>query len=72
MVISEIDINWLCAAMYMPFEIDVNECATLNGSCSQMCVNTIGSYLCSCGYGYELDLDNRTCNGKFKCINMVS
>lgn len=42
---------------------DVNECVTCNGSCSQICSNTIGSYTCSCAAGYMLSVDNRTCLG---------
>ena len=33
-----------------------------NSSCSQICTNTIGSYICSCRPGYVLDIDNRNCN----------
>ena len=32
--------------------------------CSQGCLNTAGSYVCSCHYGYSLANDNKTCNGK--------
>ena len=33
---------------------DINECSTKNGSCSSnaTCVNTPGSYLCSCNVGF--------------------
>lgn len=47
--------------------LDLNECNTY-GSCSQMCINTEGSYTCSCVEGYVLQPDNRSCkakNGKF-------
>ena len=44
---------------------DINECLSNNGSCSQTCTNTNGSYICSCQLGYVLSVNNRTCIGKF-------
>ncbi|XP_035528551.1 complement C1r subcomponent-like [Morone saxatilis] len=47
--------------------IDVDECSKPDpgdGSgplCSQICINTPGSYHCSCRYGYKLHLDQYTC-----------
>uniref|UniRef100_A0A8D3CYU3 Vitamin K-dependent protein C n=1 Tax=Scophthalmus maximus TaxID=52904 RepID=A0A8D3CYU3_SCOMX len=47
--------------------IDIDECsapAAGDGSgplCTQICLNTLGSYLCSCHHGYELRSDQRTC-----------
>uniref|UniRef100_A0A3B3DJ15 complement subcomponent C1r n=1 Tax=Oryzias melastigma TaxID=30732 RepID=A0A3B3DJ15_ORYME len=45
--------------------IDVDECSapeTGNGPlCSQICLNTLGSYLCACHHGYELRSDQSTC-----------
>uniref|UniRef100_A0A8D0D1R3 Vitamin K-dependent protein C n=1 Tax=Sander lucioperca TaxID=283035 RepID=A0A8D0D1R3_SANLU len=47
--------------------IDMDECSQPDpgdGSgplCSQICVNTPGSYRCSCHHGYKLHLDQRTC-----------
>eukprot|EP00064_Thunnus_orientalis_P013210 superscaffoldBa00002117_g13247 len=47
--------------------IDIDECSGPvpgDGSgplCSQICLNTLGSYLCSCHHGYELRSDQRTC-----------
>ena len=37
--------------------IDIDECATNNGGCSPHadCVNTNGSYICSCRNGYHGD-----------------
>ena len=43
---------------------DINECASNNGNCSQICSNTVGSYMCSCMTGYVLDVDGTTCNGE--------
>ena len=45
--------------------IDIDECKDKEKSgCSQRCLNTAGSYVCSCHYGYSLANDNKTCNGK--------
>ncbi|XP_050932001.1 complement C1r subcomponent isoform X2 [Lates calcarifer] len=47
--------------------IDLDECsspAPEDGSgpvCDQICLNTLGSYLCSCHHGYELRSDQRSC-----------
>ena len=43
---------------------DINECATNNGGCSQVCLNTEGSYVCDCYPGYGLGPNNHTCNGR--------
>ena len=43
---------------------DVNECNSTNGGCNHVCTNTIGTFLCSCNSGYELDADQRTCVGE--------
>ena len=43
---------------------DVNECSTNNGGCSHVCTNTVGSFVCSCNTGYELDSDETTCSGE--------
>ena len=39
-----------------------------NGGCNQNCINTIGSYHCSCNSGYILDVDLKSCNGKYLFI----
>nr|XP_020466500.1 complement C1r-A subcomponent-like [Monopterus albus] len=47
--------------------IDIDECSApepRDGSdslCAQICLNTLGSYICSCHHGYELRSDQRTC-----------
>ena len=44
--------------------IDIDECATTNGGCGQICNNTEGSYNCSCQPGYVVDDDNwKNCVG---------
>lgn len=47
---------------------DVNECSTNNGGCEQDCVNTIGSFKCSCRLGYRLDPITQKCVGEYAKI----
>ena len=49
--------------------IDINECdpAKELHRCSQTCINTEGSYNCSCTEGYELKKDGYECEGN--CSN---
>ena len=51
---------------FFSFLIDVNECATNNGGCDQICNNTKGSYECKCRSGFLLSSDKHKCNGKLK------
>ena len=44
--------------------VDINECIRGTAGCTQICNNTLGSYICSCNSGYTLDADNHTCNGE--------
>ena len=44
--------------------VDINECNSNNGGCEDSCVNTDGSYYCTCDTGYSLDSDKHDCNGK--------
>eukprot|EP00731_Ephydatia_muelleri_P037516 Em0494g1a len=46
---------------------DTNECATNNGNCAQTCINSIGTYTCSCNIGYTLNADGRTCADINEC-----
>ncbi|XP_019636957.1 PREDICTED: mucin-like protein isoform X1 [Branchiostoma belcheri] len=39
---------------------DIDECESRNGDCDQHCINTVGSYRCSCDDGYNL-LNGREC-----------
>ena len=43
---------------------DINECVKNTDGCNQNCINTAGSYQCSCNSGYELGLDSQTCVGE--------
>ena len=43
---------------------DINECEDHNGDCGHNCIDTTGSYYCTCDDGYKLDDDDLTCHGK--------
>lgn len=43
--------------------LDVDECNTGQSLCSDGCMNTIGSYYCTCPSGYELDAPQTQCQG---------
>lgn len=43
---------------------DIDECRMSNGSCDQICRNTVGSFECSCRKGYKLLTNERTCQGR--------
>ena len=45
-----------------PF-LDFNECALNTGGCAHNCINTIGSYRCSCKTGYNLATNRHSCEG---------
>ncbi|XP_050312817.1 tolloid-like protein 1 [Anthonomus grandis grandis] len=40
---------------------EYDECSKLDHGCAQLCVNTLGSYVCSCRIGYELHSDGKNC-----------
>lgn len=42
------------------FSSDINECADPD-TCSQICVNQMGSYKCECEEGYQVDLSTKAC-----------
>ena len=43
--------------------VDIDECAENSSNCTQNCTNTVGSFTCSCGSGFTLGNDRRTCQG---------
>lgn len=45
------------------FRIDINECIEDIDDCAQICIDTLGSYTCSCGPGYRLASDDHQCDG---------
>ena len=42
--------------------IDIDECLVSNGGCEHICLNTNGSYHCSCQSGFKLT-NNIFCSG---------
>ena len=50
------------------FFSEIDECSEGISSCNMQCVNTIGSYYCSCFLGFQLMSDNYTCEGKVNYI----
>uniref|UniRef100_A0A8B9J4X9 Collagen and calcium binding EGF domains 1 n=1 Tax=Astyanax mexicanus TaxID=7994 RepID=A0A8B9J4X9_ASTMX len=46
-----------------PYCLDIDECGSKNETvCSQICINTPGSYRCECEKGFYLEQDGRTCS----------
>ena len=43
---------------------DKNECLVNRGGCSHACINTFGSYYCTCPSGYFLSYNGKTCEGE--------
>ena len=43
---------------------DIDECSTSNGGCDQVCINTVGSFNCSCNDGFFLSANGATCDGQ--------
>ena len=55
------------------YSTDIDECSLEIDNCTQICLDTQGSYSCSCRDGYTLDSDGRDCNGTFtdtSCMNV--
>ena len=44
-------------------KIDIDECALNTDNCEHNCVNTVGSYTCSCKSGYTETSDGIHCTG---------
>ena len=53
----------LIEAIYVIIVSEIDECQRLLDNCQQECINTEGSFNCSCNEGFELQDDERTCEG---------
>ena len=58
-----VNIN-LYSSEFIPPSTDINECATNNGGCEQICTNTDGFFQCSCVPGYSLATNGLDCDGQ--------
>ena len=47
------------------FLLDHDECLLTDHDCEHQCVNTHGTYMCICDWGYRLDPDMRGCSGMY-------
>ena len=45
--------------------VDIDECSLDIDLCQQNCMDTVGSYTCSCNTGYHLESDGFTCGGMY-------
>ncbi|XP_023932116.1 uncharacterized protein LOC106156983 [Lingula anatina] len=55
--------------------VDIDECSgshLCRPASVASCVNTVGDYTCSCGAGYKLDVDGRTCVDIDECTELSS
>ena len=46
----------------------MDECISNNGGCEDNCVNTEGSFRCSCPKGYDLSGNGKACQGIIKFV----
>jgi len=56
-------LNPILQNIFLCFYPDINECNTRSHFCEQRCINTDGSYHCSCKPGFILAPDRRYCKG---------
>ena len=49
--------------------LDIDECS--QGLCSGKCVNTMGSYHCSCPVGFFYDAEKRICAGMLSIVGLL-
>ncbi|XP_071954227.1 uncharacterized protein [Antedon mediterranea] len=67
------DVSCLCKTGYEAIDgntthcLNVNECTNTTHMCSDVCIDTDGSYNCSCGDGYALSADLRNCEDINEC-----
>ncbi|XP_072330240.1 uncharacterized protein [Scyliorhinus torazame] len=59
--------------VFIPLPPDIDECATNTSTCQQICMNTIGSFRCSCHPGFSINVMNTSlCDVQLKVILRLS
>ena len=53
------------------FFADFDECSTDPHNCEHNCLNTLGSYRCTCRAGFDLFLNGRNCLGTTKSKRFI-
>ena len=43
--------------------VDIDDCSHENGGCEQKCNNQEGKFYCSCGHGFLINDDHKSCDG---------
>ncbi|KAK3103537.1 hypothetical protein FSP39_019957 [Pinctada imbricata] len=86
MIFDNLDIREICSLRYDPvleetFKEDLNrngtiiadidECTEQLSGCEQDCKNTVGSFICSCKKGFQLDSNNKTCSDEDDCVGIT-
>ena len=61
--------KYIIIHIYTFIHPDIDECSEGTHNCTQICINTDGSFTCGCNSGYLLDTDGFTCSGKHKCVH---
>ncbi|CAH1233664.1 UMOD [Branchiostoma lanceolatum] len=52
-------------------EIDIDDCSTNNGGCSDICTNIVGGYYCSCRPGYRLTESGACVEFTIQAVDLV-
>lgn len=68
-----LDLKLIFDCMMLSNFPDINECndTELVHECDHTCINTIGSYACTCNSGYNLNVDGRTCDGTLLIVLLL-
>lgn len=51
---------------------EINECLNGTDNCEQICTNTLGSFVCSCNEGFELEENGFSCKRKWTILAYYS